>query len=69
MRSSQVALARFRRFSVRPDCGPPKPKRPSKGDVDARRLPAFRNGRKLRNYQVGGAGSSWFVPRGRVRGA
>ncbi|KIY92825.1 chromodomain-helicase-DNA-binding protein [Monoraphidium neglectum] len=49
--AGRVALARFRRFSVRPDCGPPKPKRPSKGDVDARRLPAFRNGRKLRNYQ------------------
>lgn len=51
--SLQVALARFRRWSTLPRTKPVASKRPRQELLDQKLLPAFKNGRKLRDYQVG----------------
>lgn len=49
----QVALARYKRWSTPPQTRPTARKRPRQELLDQKLLPAFKNGRKLRDYQVG----------------
>jgi hypothetical protein len=49
----QVALERFRRWSKPPRSKPKDSKRPLQQLLDKKLLPDFKNGRKLRDYQVG----------------
>lgn len=52
----QVALARYKRWSAPPRSRPTLSKRPRQELLDEKLLPDFKNGRKLRDYQVGGGG-------------
>lgn len=49
----QVALDRYRRWSKPPRSKPKDSKRPLQQLLDKKLLPDFKNGRKLRDYQVG----------------
>jgi hypothetical protein len=48
----QAALARFRRWTAPPRRGFKAASRPAKALLDQQLLPAFKNERKLREYQV-----------------
>jgi hypothetical protein len=48
----QVALSRYKRWSTPPHMRPAQSKRPRQELLDQKLLPAFKNGRKLRDYQV-----------------
>jgi hypothetical protein len=48
----QVALSRYKRWSTPPRTKPTQSKRPRQELLDQQLMPDFKNGRKLRDYQV-----------------